>query len=1220
MLDLVLSIAKLRVGQEAYTLSGVAQSLDDYYTGRGEADGVWLGVGAERLGLDGPVAADDLRAVLAGIAPGTGGLTPDGETLRTHPRRVPGFDLTFKAPKSVSVLYAVSDDPRVQGQIIEAGEAAVRQTVQWLEREAMRVRRGSGDAAYLNDLAARDPEAAEQARVRVLPGRGVVAATFRHRTSRAGDPLLHWHTLIANLVEGPDGRWGAFVHPELYRNVRAAGELFQTALRAELTDRLGLEWRPGRHVPEVAGVPQHLCDQFSKRAAEIEAWLEATGTPNDRAGRQAAVLATRKGKPEVEGERFDADWKLDALAAGWGPADAEALITATAGHTVGFDEVWRLPDTDPDSGAVVDRTVPVEEWIADLGRALTTNDTTFGRPDLVEAIAARIGDGASVATVDRIVAQVLASPQIVPIADGDTQRWTTTDMLAVERRFLATAHDTRSTRTPVDPVAIEYVIADMTLGDDQAAAVRTLTGASDAVSVLVGPAGTGKTFTLDAVRALYQSAGHDVIGVAPSARAAHELATDAHIPAATIHSQLGAWDRGFDRPTARTVLIVDEAAMAGVRELERVLRPVVAAGGRVVLVGDHHQLPEITAGGSFAALATNPEVTVATLTVNRRQHHAWERDALDELRQGHVPAAVAAYQANDRIVVTDDRTAMIDAAVDRWIDAHRNGTVPVLLAGTNELVDAVNQAVRARLLDAGILTDNTEHLAVGERLVMRINDYRAADIDGAEVAVLNGQTATLTGRTDDGGLVVRMDHDDTLVNIEPVYVQAGGVDYAYATTAHRAQGGTWDLAIAVGLDGLYREAGYLVMSRGRQSNWLVVTQPELDRLDGEIGRHDSALPLPVEAPEEVEDLVERRLRASRRKALATTRDPHAATIDWLATTRPLAALEKWAAHASAVDAAATQRLGHHPQVVRDRIARTRHTAEHVAVGQRVKAWDRRNIGTVTALDDPAGTVHVTFVSANGSAARRSLGWGDITIVDPTTPTPRVLDGDTRALVDSLVDRLDHQLENWTGHLAQHGVEPDDAHVYRSAASLAVDRNAAALQAAEPEWLLELLGARPTHDPAATQVWEDAVRDLAAARLRHAVISPAEPTRTDRSSPVWADAGSAVIDARQWLDTNRSIEPAKLVRRDSAELRERGSELDRLLATAPPDVRGLIDRIIGGEALPFDDLDSVLYDALSTRDARRAWIVENWPYVVEAAEIATGLAADAAEMTIDELAL
>lgn len=162
----MLSIAKLRVGQEAYQLSGVAQSLDDYYTGRGEADGLWMGTGAERLGLSGVVVGDDLRAVLAGIAPGTGGLSPNGETLRPHPRRVPGFDLTFKVPKSVSVLYAVSDDPRVQGAIIEAGEAAVRDTLGWIEREAIHIRRGSGNERFLDSLAARDPDAADQARIR----------------------------------------------------------------------------------------------------------------------------------------------------------------------------------------------------------------------------------------------------------------------------------------------------------------------------------------------------------------------------------------------------------------------------------------------------------------------------------------------------------------------------------------------------------------------------------------------------------------------------------------------------------------------------------------------------------------------------------------------------------------------------------------------------------------------------------------------------------------------------------------------------------------------------------------------------------------------------------------------------------------------------------------------------------------------------------------------
>ena len=112
----MLSVAKLRVGQEAYQLSGVAQSLDDYYTGAGEAAGQWLGAGAERLGLDGEVDPDDLRAVLAGIAPGTGGLTPNGETPRPHPRRVPGFDLTFKAPKSVSVLYARQRRPTSAGR------------------------------------------------------------------------------------------------------------------------------------------------------------------------------------------------------------------------------------------------------------------------------------------------------------------------------------------------------------------------------------------------------------------------------------------------------------------------------------------------------------------------------------------------------------------------------------------------------------------------------------------------------------------------------------------------------------------------------------------------------------------------------------------------------------------------------------------------------------------------------------------------------------------------------------------------------------------------------------------------------------------------------------------------------------------------------------------------------------------------------------------------
>ena len=581
--------------RRAYQLSGVAQSLDDYYTGAGEAAGSWVGAGAERLGLSGEVAPDDLRAVLAGMVPGSGGLTPNGETIRPHPRRVPGFDLTFKTPKSVSVLYAVSDDPRVQGAIIDAGETAVREALGWLEREALHVRRGTGNEVFLNDLAARDPDAAAAARIRTLPGQGVVAATFRHRTSRAGDPLLHWHTLVANLVEGPDGRWSAFLSPDLYRAARAAGEVFQTVLRAELTQRLGVEWRPGRHVGEIAGVPQALCDQFSKRSREIEDWLEATGTPNDPAGRQEAVLATRRNKPEVEHERFDTAWKAEALDAGWGPDAAEALIAAAGdGRVPTVGEVWRLPErveNEAGGSMVVDRMVDPEEWVTHLCRELTETDSTFTRPQLVQAVAARIGEGATMSTLERVVSRVMASPTVIPVGDnGD--RWTSAELLAVERRFLQTADHARATRAPVPSRVVDRVIAAAaTLGVDQAAAVRSLTGTTDGVAVLVGPAGTGKTYTLDTIRTVYEAAGYRVQGAAPSARAAHELESGAHIVSSTIHRLLGSWSRGFDLPDARTLLVVDEAAMAGIRDLETVVTRTVGAGGRVLLVGDHRHSP-----------------------------------------------------------------------------------------------------------------------------------------------------------------------------------------------------------------------------------------------------------------------------------------------------------------------------------------------------------------------------------------------------------------------------------------------------------------------------------------------------------------------------------------------------------------------------------------------------------------------------------------------------
>ncbi len=1224
----MLSIAKLRVGQEAYHLSGVAQSLDDYYTGAGESVGQWIGGGAARLDLTGDVRPDDLRAVLAGLAPGTGGLDPNGNQLRTSARRVPGFDLTFKLPKSASVLYAVSDDPRVQGAIIDAGETAVREAVAWLEREAIRANRGSHNKAWLDKQQALDPTNTTQWRPHRITTHGVVAAGFRHRTSRAGDPLLHWHVLVANLVEGNDGRWSAFAHPEIYRSAKTAGQIFQAVARRELTASLGVDWVRGRHVQEIAGVPSQLLEVFSKRRAEIESWLSTNGRADTPKAAQEATLATRRGKPEREGERLDAGWKREAIAEGWGPEQAEQLIVqanqSVAGDPVG--EVWRLAAVGFDDTGDADhyeRTVEPEEWIANLlRRELTQTSTTFTRFELTEAVATRIGTGATVATIDRVVARVLASDLVIAVHEPDTPaprgraRYTSRDMLAVEQRLIA-AFTATNTNQPLPTDIVESAIAErVTIGVDQAAAVRTLCAATGPVAVLVGPAGTGKTFTLDTVRDAYQRSGYQVIGAAPSARAAIELHAGANIPSRTLHSLLASWERGHQQPTADTVVVIDEAGMTDVRLLERSISLVREAGGRVVLVGDHHQLPEIDAGGGFSA-ATTRTSTVAELTVNRRQHAPWEQDALAELRAGNITIAVRAYLDHDRVTVADDRQQMIEIAIDQWAQARSDGRHVVLLAGTNELVDVLNDAARRQLIENGELAADLDgHYGhrgyrIGERIVLRRNSDRARTLDAQQVTVANGQTGTVTG-IGNGALCVILDDHYSIITLDETYLAHGGrVDHAYALTTTRAQGGTWEQAITVGLDGLYREAAYVDMSRGQHTNLLVITRPEAEQYDllarDPLERHDRhGIPLPTEEPGTIDDELVDTFERSRAKRLAHTIDPNVTTVDALAR-RPLDQLEARLTHCRRIERLANEHIGADINELRTAIDRATHTAEHAAIGQTVKALDRHNIGTIIGLDDTAGEVLVGFLSADGDCAERSLAWQEVEILDPHA-TRRSLPDTARSRLGQLHQAADATINAWTDHLSDNGVTPGEADKVQQAIRRVIERATNALIADQPQWLTTLVGYQPT-DPIGTQTWTTAVREIATWRTRHhqSTIEPGITTSGgDGPQAAWESLNTRLVHIKAWLDHRDPPTVLWPHGRSHHELVTRRTELDQVFEAAPADQQLLIARLRRGDPQLLDDTAEVLKVALDNQHARRHWILEHWPHIVEYAEITNTL--------------
>src|SRR4051812_12302458 len=273
----MLSIGKVGGGQgdPRYYIDTVAKGREDYYTGHGEAEGEWLGQGADQRGLFGTVEEDGFLGLLtAGAVPG---------------KTVLGYDLTFSAPKSVSVLYGVAA-PDVALQARAAHDGAVAQVIGYLERNACWTRRGRAGRQRIK-------------------GEGLVVAAFRHRSSRAGDPQLHTHSVVANTTRAAE-RWTALDGRAFYAHARTAGYLYQAALRAALTRRVGVEWGPVENgVAEIAGVDDAVRQHFSRRSREIhERMAERGGRSSDAA--RIAALETRRAKDyDVPVHRLREEWR-----------------------------------------------------------------------------------------------------------------------------------------------------------------------------------------------------------------------------------------------------------------------------------------------------------------------------------------------------------------------------------------------------------------------------------------------------------------------------------------------------------------------------------------------------------------------------------------------------------------------------------------------------------------------------------------------------------------------------------------------------------------------------------------------------------------------------------------------------------------------------------------------------------------------------------------------
>lgn len=833
---LVLTIAKLSrwsvryyndtaraAGAAARDVCSAGGGLGEYYGEHDTRTPVWTCVGdaraaAEMVGLSEVARAGgeaDPEVVARWLDDGA---APNGECGRGFGKRsVHGFDLTFCAPKSVSLLRAIQGNDVAAKAVLDAHTAAISEALEYL-------------AAHAGYSRIHNPITGEKDLIR-LPG--LVTAAYQHETSRAGDPHLHTHVLVPNRQPRADGRLVSLDGTSLFHEARAAGMIYQATLRRELHVSLGVEWAPvdpATGMAEIAAFTAASVRAWSRRSTQLREWATNNLTVVDpasgvsQAQLAAAQKATRPRKPEfLSWAELREQWRVDA----------RGLVLDRAAH---------------EAAAVARRATARAGGVrARLAAAAAGLDkAAFTRADLIEVVAAQIPvdmDAPPRMIAETAVDQIgvrLTGPRLAHQREG-SQRFTLSEFLAEEAAVLDLV-DAVDPRTSMWVRDNRYAAG---LSPDQARAVRAIAETGQLVCPLSAPAGAGKTTSMRALRTLAkQRHGVKVIVVAPTGRAVDVAVRE------------GAGDIGYTVAKALTSLqdgsltlghldlvVVDEAAMIGTPQLHQLLHATTAAGCKTVLVGDAHQLAPVKArGGMFAQLC-------ADLPWTQRLSEVWrmrdpeERSASLALRDGGpapVRRAVSWYRTHDRLH-TGDQIAMATDALQAYRADVAAGKDALLLTDTVELADALNRRIHDHTIDpdAETITAGRGHrIAEGDAIVSRRNEpaiavHDATDINKTADPVRNGQRWTVFAVDPTGDRIAARRLDDGARAVFSGDYLHEHVTHGYAVTVHSAQGATADTTHAVLAETTSRNLLYVAMTRGREANYVYLH----DRQAGE-GDHE----------------------------------------------------------------------------------------------------------------------------------------------------------------------------------------------------------------------------------------------------------------------------------------------------------------------------------------------------------------------------------------------
>jgi len=799
---------------------------------------------------------------------------------------VAGYDVTFSPVKSVSTLWAVAPT-EVSEQIEDAHRAAVEKTVAWIEKEAGYTRTGEHSVGQVQT-------------------RGLVMAAFTHRDSRAGDPDLHTHVAISNKVQrrGADGQWQALDGRMLYRITVGASEFYNTQLEVEVTQRVGAVFagratEPGkRPIREIVGVDDRLNQAWStRRSAITTARTALTKTFLAQHGRvptttemiklsQQATLATREAKHEPRSLSEQREiWHTQALEVLGGETElaamvdsattpqaeaavpvSQALVTQLAAATVetvaGSRASWRETNLDAEARRQV-RSAGVDPAVMQ---------------ELADQVTVRAaGSEHSIPIgMDTEVAATVPEPltrtdgqSIFRIAKG--QLYTSPAILSAEARVVAAAG--RLGGRVIDAGDVQIAELEWSannggavLNTAQAAMVTQIATNPAMLQLALAPAGTGKTTVMGVLARAWMSTGGHVLGLAPFASAAKELAAAipgveadtidklVHDLASTPADQWLPWMARID---SDSLVIIDEAGLASTPKLDAAIGFVTARGGRVLLVGDDQQRAAAGAGGILRDIESAHGAV--TLTEVMRFTDPLEGKASLALRAGD-PSVVGRWADQQRIqAVTPDTAA--GQVFKAWAADIAVGADSIMIAPTLSMVTTLNAQARAARLavqvgDVGPQSQlpNGETVSAGDVIITKQNK-RTLSLGGTDFVRNNHRWRVAQVHPDGAMTATEITRGVTRV-IPAWYVNSGWVRLGYAHTHASVQGMT------VGKAGVRRGTAHAVVTAGMTRNDLY---PALTRatdgthsyvvLGGEGDSHDVTTPGAIEPSTAVEMLV-----------------------------------------------------------------------------------------------------------------------------------------------------------------------------------------------------------------------------------------------------------------------------------------------------------------------------------------------------------------------------